>query len=163
MNRLERVLVIIKPDAVNRGLIGQIINRFELKGLKIVALKMKILEEHVLRDHYSHLADKPFFRKLVDFMRESPSVLMVVEGVDAVRVVRGIVGPTNSREAPAGTIRGDFGMSIQKNIVHASDSVESAEKEIKRFFREDEIIEYHKLDYYWLYTDEEVDPSLLKK
>ncbi len=143
---MERTLVIIKPGAVRRGLVGKVIERFEDKGLKIVAMKMKHLDDRILSEHYAHLKDKPFFGRLVKAMEESPVILMVIEGKDAVDVVRKMAGPTNGREAMPGTIRGDFSMSIQNNVIHASDSKENAEKEIRRFFDDSEIYEYKKLE-----------------
>ncbi len=143
---MERTLVIIKPGAVRRGLIGSVIKRFEDKGLKIVAMKLKQLDDKILEEHYAHHKDKPFFPRLVEAMKASPVVLMVIEGKDAIDVVRKMAGPTNGREAPPGTIRGDFSMSIQNNVIHASDSKETAEKEIKRFFNDEEIYNYTRLD-----------------
>ena len=139
---MERTLVILKPSAVQRGLIGDIINRFEKKGLRISAIKMDWLSDELLNEHYSHLSDKPFFKRIKDAMRVCPVIICCVEGVDAVHVIRTMVGPTNGRDALPGTIRGDFSMSIQENLVHASDSVEMAEIEVRRFFREEEIFEY---------------------
>jgi nucleoside-diphosphate kinase len=139
---MEKTLVLVKPDAIQRGLIGDIIHRFERKGLKIVGLKMMRLEEDLIQDHYGHLADKPFFPEIRDFMTSSPLVALCIEGLDAVQTVRDMTGVTLSREAQPGTIRGDFGMSIQCNLVHASDSLESAKVEVKRFFNDDEVFAY---------------------
>ena len=152
---MEKTLVIIKPDAVNRGLTGEIIKRFEQKGLEIAAIKMKHLNEEELNEHYAHHRDKPFFKDLVNFMRHSPSILMVLEGVKAVEAVRFLCGSTYGIEAAPGTIRGDFSMSRSNNIVHASDSVETAEKEIKRFFKEEEIFSYRRIDWSEVYSKEE--------
>ncbi len=152
---MDKTLVIVKPGAVRRGLIGRVIQRFEDKGLKIIAMKMKRLDDKILEEHYAHLKDKPFFPRLSRSMKASPVVLMVVEGKDVVEVVRKMAGPTNGREALPGTIRGDFSMSIQNNVVHASDSKESAEKEIKRFFSDDEIHEYSKNEKL-IYADDEI-------
>jgi len=153
----ERTLVIIKPDALQRNLLGEIIHRFERKGLKIVGLKMVQLEDVILDEHYAHHKDKPFFESLKKFMKSSPVVLLVLEGLEAVKVVRQICGATCGREADMGTIRGDFSMSTQTNIVHASDSLETAEKEIKRFFKEDELFDYQKIDFPYLYSEDEVE------
>lgn len=153
---MERTLIIIKPDAVQRSLLGEIIARFERKGLKILGLKMIQLEDAILENHYSHLADKPFFGGIKDFMKSTPVVVMVLEGVDAVEAVRIIVGPTKGRAADAGSIRGDFSMSIQTNIVHASDSAENAKAEISRFFKEDEIFNYQKVDLNFVYSQDEL-------
>jgi len=139
---MERTLVLLKPDAVSRGLIGEIISRFEKKGLKIVALKMIKMDEELAKKHYAKYVDKPFFPVLAKFMTSKPIVAMVVEGLDAIKVVRKIVGKTNGREAEPGTIRGDYGMSISKNLIHASDAEETAKEEISRFFKEEEIIEW---------------------
>lgn len=153
---MERTLIIIKPDAVQRSLLGEIIARFERKGLKILGLKMIQLEDAILENHYSHLADKPFFGGIKDFMKSTPVVVMILEGVDAVEAVRIIVGPTKGRAADAGSIRGDFSMSIQTNIVHASDSAENAKAEISRFFKEDEIFNYQKVDLNFVYSQDEL-------
>ncbi|MDE5799402.1 MAG: nucleoside-diphosphate kinase [Paramuribaculum sp.] len=142
---MEKTLVIFKPSAVQRGLIGEILSRFERKGLTIVAMKMARLSEAILREHYSHLVDRPFFPFILDSMTASPVVLMVLEGVDAVKVVRLLTGATNSREALPGTIRGDFSMSGQENVIHASSSIEDAEVEVKRFFTPEEICEWTPL------------------
>ncbi len=152
---MDRTLVIVKPGAVKRGIIGRVIQRFEDKGLKIVAMKMRQLDDRILEEHYAHLKDKPFFPRLVRAMKSAPVVLMVIEGKDVVDVVRKMAGPTNGREALPGTIRGDFSMSIQNNVVHASDSKESAEKEIKRFFSDDEIHEYSKNEEL-IYAEDEI-------
>ncbi len=154
-NLKERTLVLIKPDALQRNLLGKIIERFEHKGLKIAGLKMMQLSDVLLEDHYSHHKDKPFFDGLKKFMAQSPVVAMVFEGLEAVKIVRMLCGATSGREADIGTIRGDFSMSTQANIVHASDSPESAEKEIWRFFNADEIFDYRKIDFSVVYGEEE--------
>lgn len=154
---MQRTLILLKPDALQRNLLGEIISRFEKKGLKIIGLKMMKLSEEQLFDHYAHHKDKPFFRHLIDFMKSSPVVAMVLEGVEAVETVRLICGPTLGRKADAGSIRGDFSMSQQHNIVHASDSVEIAEKEIRRFFSPDEIFDYQKTDFSAVYAEEELE------
>ena len=150
----EQTCVLIKPDAVQRGLIGKIIERFEQKGLKLIALKMISVDDVLLSEHYSHLVDKPFFNSIKDFMKSSPLVALVLEGLDAVSAVRLITGTTKAREADAGTIRGDFAMGMQANVIHASDSVENATKEIKRFFKENEIFNYGRCDYQVVYSGE---------
>lgn len=142
---MEQTLVIFKPSAVQRGLVGQILSRFERKGLTIVAMKMARLSEAILREHYAHLVDKPFFPSLLASMTASPVVLMVLEGVDAIKVVRLLTGATNSREALPGTIRGDFSMSGQENVIHASSSPEDARAEVARFFSPDEILAWTPL------------------
>lgn len=145
MSTTERTLVLIKPDALQRDLLGEVVGRFERKGLKIVAMKFITLSEDVLNEHYAHLADKPFFGDLKAFMMQTPNVAMVLEGLDAIESVRKIVGSTNPREADAGTIRADLSMNVPSNLVHASDSTEAAESEVKRFFTEDEIYAYEKI------------------
>ncbi len=131
---VERTFVMIKPDGVRRGLIGEVISRFERKGLKIVALKMLHMTREQAEELYSVHRDKPFFNDLVEFVTSGPVVVMIVEGESAISVVRTLIGPTDGRKAPPGTIRGDFALSIQENIVHASDSPESFEREHKIFF-----------------------------
>ncbi|MCA9356162.1 nucleoside-diphosphate kinase [Candidatus Nomurabacteria bacterium] len=149
----ERSLIIIKPDAVQRNLVGEVVTRFERKGLKIIGMKMMNIEDVVLEEHYSHIKDKPFFPGIRDFMKACPVVVMAVTGINAVSAIRLIVGPTKGYEADAGSIRGDFSMSIQSNIVHASDSVEAGEQEIKRFFKDDELFDYKKIDIDFIYAD----------
>ena len=134
---MERTYVMLKPDACERKLIGRIISRIEDKGYKITNMKMMYLNEKILREHYDHLVDKPFFPELVDFMTSGPVVGMIVEGNDVVKGIRILMGPTNWAEALPGTIRGDFANTTTCNLIHGSDSVESAEIEIKRFFGED--------------------------
>lgn len=151
----ERTLILIKPDGIQRGLVGKIVERFERKGLKLVAMKMMSLDEAVLREHYAHIADKPFFPGVSNFMQSSPVVAMCVEGLQVVDAVRKITGITKAREAEAGSIRGDFAMSVSCNVIHASDSVESAEAEVKRFFKPDEIFSYDKGEYLHVYGDDE--------
>lgn len=145
MADVQKTLVLIKPDAVQRERVGEVLSRFERKGLKIVAMKLIHLDETVLADHYSHHVDKPFYKGLVEFMMQTPVVGIVFEGVGAIDEVRKVNGATNPLEADAGTVRADFSMSVAGNIVHASDSVENAAEEIKRFFKEEEIFTYDKL------------------
>lgn len=151
----EKTLVIIKPDALQRNLLGRIIERFERKGLKIVGLKMIQLDDVLLDEHYNHHKDKSFFNGLKKFMKGSPVAVMVLEGLEAIKAVRMICGATSGRQADMGTIRGDFSMSTQANIVHASDSPETAEKEIWRFFNNDELFDYKKIDFEHIYGEEE--------
>jgi nucleoside-diphosphate kinase len=153
---MEQTLIIIKPDAVNRSIIGEILHRFERKGLKLIGMKMEHLKEKVLDEHYSHLCDKPFFPRIRDFMRCAPAVLLVIEGNNAVDVIRKMAGVTHGGEADPGTIRGDYSLSIQNNVIHASDSVESAKEEVKRFFKEEEIFSYEKIDSSMIYSDDEL-------
>ena len=153
---MEKTVVLIKPDGVQRGSIGQIVSRFELKGLRLCSIKMISLSDPILDQWYAHHKDKPFFKDLKNFMKSSPIVAMVWEGLEAIEAVRKIVGITKSRGAEAGTIRGDFGMSGSHNLIHASDSKDAAEKEGKFIFRETEIFDYEKSEYIHVYTDEEV-------
>ena len=146
----ERTLILIKPDAMERGLAGKIITRLEEKGLKIIGMKMIQLDDTILNEHYAHLKDKPFFQGIVNYMKSTPIIAMVVEGEGAVDVVRKIVGATRPWEAEPGTIRGDLAIGLPGNLIHASDSVETAKTEIKRFFKEDEIFNWNrKLEYYF--------------
>lgn len=139
---MEQTLIIFKPSAVERGLIGKVLSRFEDKGLIIAGMKMMMLSEEILRQHYAHLTDKPFFPEILSSMTASPVIVMVLRGLEAISVVRLMTGATNGRQAPAGTIRGDFAMSNQENIIHASSSAEDAEAEIARFFKPEEIFDY---------------------
>ena len=149
----EKVLIIIKPDALVRGLFGEVTQRFEKKGLKIMGTKMVRLEDVILDEHYAHLADKPFFQGIKDFMKSAPVVLMVLSGINAVKATRIIVGATDAVIADAGTIRGDLALSTQSNLVHASDSVENGEKEVARFFSEEELFGYERPDAKMVYSD----------
>ena len=151
----ERTLVILKPDALQRNILGEIISRFERKGLKIIGLKMANLSDEVLEEHYAHHKDKPFFSDLKEFMKSSPVILMVLEGLEAVSVVRKMAGSTKGFEADMGTIRGDFALGA-RNIIHASDSKETAKAEIGRFFNEKELFEYHKVMDDILYNPDEL-------
>jgi len=153
---MERTLILIKPDAIQRGLIGSIITRFEQKGLKVVGIKLLNLTDALLNDHYSHLADKPFFAGIRRFMQLTPVVAICLEGLDCVDTVRGICGITKSRAAAPGTIRGDWAMSIQANLVHASDSIETAGKEVARFFNDSELLEYTSALTSTIYSEDEL-------
>jgi nucleoside-diphosphate kinase len=152
MMSLERTFIAIKPDAVQRGLIGEIITRFERKGLKLVALKLLRVTPELAEQHYGEHKGKPFYEPLVAFITASPIVAMVWEGRDAVKVGRQLNGATDPENAVPGTIRFDFGQMAQRNIVHGSDSVESAEREIHIFFDDDEILDH------W---ERSVDPWIL--
>lgn len=142
---MEKTLIILKPDCVQRGLCGKVLLRFEERGFSIAGAKMVKLSKEILEEHYAHLKGKPFFPKLVAFMSSSPVIVAVIEGKDAVGIVRKMCGATNAREADNGTVRGDFALSTQYNIIHASDSKETAEKEIRRFFRPEEIHSYARV------------------
>jgi nucleoside-diphosphate kinase len=141
----------IKPDAVQRGLIGDILGRIEGRGLKIVGMKMRTLSAQLAEEHYSEHVEKPFFQDLVDFITSGPSVSLVIEGRNAISEMRKMNGATNPADALPGTIRGDFGLETGRNVVHGSDSPESAAREIKLHFGESEMIEYSRIDETWLY------------
>ncbi|HOW52434.1 MAG TPA: nucleoside-diphosphate kinase [bacterium] len=145
MNR-ERTLVLVKPGAVQRELIGEIITRFERKGIKIVGLKMLQMTEELINEHYAHLRDQPFFTDLKRSMMATPVVAIALEGYDIVKRVRTLTGATNPREAAPGTIRGDYSVSIRNNVVHASGTIEEALDELQRFFTEDEMFTYRRLN-----------------
>jgi len=147
---VERTLVLLKPDAVQRRLVGRIISRFEDKGLKIVGMKLMQVTQELAERHYAEHREKPFFSELVSFITSSPIVAMVVEGPGAISEVRRLMGKTDPREAAPGTIRGDYGLSITQNLVHGSDSPESAAREIPIFFSEEEIFDYSMADEPWL-------------
>ncbi len=152
---MEQTLVIVKPDAVNRGLVGEIVKRFENKGLQIVAMKMLELQSYTLKEHYAHHQDKEFFAELIGFMSSIPSIAMILQGKEAITVVRKMVGSTQGREAAPGTLRGDYSVSNQSNIVHASEDKKAAEVEIKRFFKKEEIYNYQKMNFDWIYSKDE--------
>jgi len=139
---MQRSAVIVKPDGIQRGLIGEIISRFERKGLKLSALKMTVLTHDLLDTWYAHHKEKPFFTDLKEFMTATPVVCMVWEGLDACSTIRKLVGITKGREAEAGSIRGDFAMSVSNNLIHASDSPENGEKEVALLFAPNEVYEY---------------------
>src|SRR5881396_2812692 len=138
---MERTLILIKPDAIQRALIGKIITRFEEKGLKLAGIKLLKLTDALLNEHYSHLADKPFFGGTKRFMQLTPVIAICLEGLDCVETTRRLCGITKAREAAPGTIRGDWAMSVQANLVHASDSLETAKAEVARFFEAAELFD----------------------
>jgi nucleoside-diphosphate kinase len=148
---LERTFVMIKPDGLQRGLVGRIIQRIEAKGLKIVAMKMRTIPLAVAEEHYLEHAEKPFFKDLVGFITSGPSVPMVVEGKGAISEVRKMNGATNPSAAQPGTIRGDYGLDMGRNVIHGSDSPESAAREIALHFDESELSSYSRIDEAWLY------------
>jgi len=151
---MEKSLILVKPDGLQRGLVGEIISRFERKGLKIIGIKMLNVEDALLEEHYAHLSDKPFFADIKKFMKSSPIVALALEGGEgSVAAIRILVGPTKGHEAPAGTIRGDFGLSGSNNIVHASDSVENGSAEVARFFKSDELFDYPKSESVHVYGE----------
>ncbi|MDO5849143.1 MAG: nucleoside-diphosphate kinase [Methanobrevibacter sp.] len=148
---IQKSFVMMKPDAVSRRLMGKILSRFEEKGLQIIAVKLMQIDEELAKTHYGEHADKPFFEDLVTYITSSPSLAMVIKGEDAISTIRKMVGATNPLEADLGTIRGDFAMDTGRNIIHASDSPDSAEREINLFFNEDEICDYSIVDNIWIY------------
>jgi nucleoside-diphosphate kinase len=148
---MEQTYVMVKPDGVQRGLVGEIISRIEKRGLKIVALRMNVISEATAKEHYSEHASKPFFSSLVDFITSGPSVSMVVAGKDSIKAMRAINGATNPVDAAPGTIRGDFALDVGRNIVHASDSPEAAAREIAIHFKDSEIGKYSRIDEVCLY------------
>ncbi len=152
---METTLVLLKPSCVQRQLIGEITSRFERRGLRIAGMKMMQLTDQILREHYAHLVERPFFPALAASMKASPVVAMAICGVEAVQVVRAMTGFTNGRAADPGTIRGDYAMSNQQNIVHASDSVENAAIELARFFKPEEIFDYKSALQGFIYSIDE--------
>lgn len=153
---MQQSLIILKPSTIQRGLVGEVLDRFQKKGLIIAGIKMMHLSDQLLAEHYAHLVDRPFFPSLVRSMQATPVIVVCLRGVDVVEVVRAMIGATNSRKAAPGTIRGDFGMSGQENIVHASDSPENAEIEVKRFFRPDELFDYTPITLAATYSPDEL-------
>jgi len=147
---MERTLVIVKPDGVQRGLIGEVLRRLEAKGLKLVGLKMMWVEQELARRHYAVHEGKPFFEPLIDYITSAPVVVAVFEGKDAVAAVRSTVGATNPVQAAPGSIRGDLAMEIGRNLVHASDSPETARAEIALWFREAELVEWERDGERWI-------------
>ena len=153
---MEQTLVILKPSAVERRLIGKILQRIEDRGLIICGMKMMELDEKILREHYAHLVDRPFFPSILESMTASPVIVICLKGVDVVNVFRTMTGSTNGRNAAPGTLRGDFCMSGQENIIHASDSVENANIEINRFFKPEEIFDYTPSNLRFFYGADEL-------
>ena len=147
---MERTLIIIKPDAVQRGLIGPIITRLEQRGLKIVAMKMMQIDQALARRHYAIHEGKPFFEPLVAYITSNPVVVMVIEGNNVVQIVRQTVGATDPAKAAPGTIRADFGVTIGRNLIHASDSPETGEQEVALFFQEEEILSWRRDGERWI-------------
>jgi nucleoside-diphosphate kinase len=157
---LDRTLILIKPDAVQRGLVGEIISRFERRGLKVVAMKLMRIDEALARRHYAEHEGKPFLDGLVAFITSSPIVAAVLEGSNAVEASRAIMGATDPQKAEPGTIRGDLGLFVQNNLVHGSDSSESAKREIALFFEEREIIAWERSTDSWVYGTRPPDRRL---
>ena len=151
MAEMERTFFMIKPDGVHRGLIGNILQRYENKGLKIVAMRFMQIPEELAERHYAEHKGKPFYDKLLQYITSGPVVVGVLEGKAAVNVNRTIMGVTDPVENDVGTIRGDFGLDIGRNVIHGSDSLESADREIALFFNDDELVTYTRLIEQWLY------------
>lgn len=141
---MEQTLIIFKPDAVNRGLVGRVLQRFEDKGLRLAALKLQQSPKALVEQHYAVHKERPFYPALVEFMTSGPVIVAILEGPQAITVVRNLLGATNGREAAPGTIRGDFGLDKQYNLVHASDGPETAKQEISLFFKPGEIVSYQR-------------------
>jgi len=151
----ERTLVIIKPDGVIRGLIGEVLQRFERKGFRIVGMKFGHLTDELLDEHYAHIKDKPFYPGVAKFMKSAPSLMLAVEGKNVVAAVRTMGGVTNAAEATPGTIRGDFAQSIQQNVVHISEDLAAAQVEVPRFFKDSELFEYTRAEFAAIFSEEE--------
>jgi nucleoside-diphosphate kinase len=151
----EKTLVLLKPDALQRNLLGEIIHRFEDKGLKVVGLKMLKMDDVLVKEHYGKFEDKPFFAGLKKYMSSSPIVAIAFSGIRAVTVVRNMIGATKSYEAAPGTIRGDFAMSMGSNLVHASDPAEDPAGEVARFFKDSELFSYQRADFEQVYGEED--------
>ncbi len=152
---MEHTLVLLKPDALQRDLVGEIISRLERKGLKLVGLKMMRLSDELLNEHYSHLVGRDFFPEVKSFMQLTPVIACCWRGTDCVNTVRQIVGITKAREAAPGTIRGEFAMSVQANLIHCSDSLETAEVEVERFFKPGELFSYADILEGYVYSSRE--------
>lgn len=152
---MERTLVLLKPDALQRDLVGDIIARFERKGLKLVGLKMMRLSDDLLNVHYSHLVGRDFFPEVKAFMQLTPVIACCLQGTDCVNTVRLLCGITKAREATPGTIRGELAMSVQANLIHCSDSLETAKVEVERFFKPDELFEYEDVLERYIYSSRE--------
>lgn len=148
---MERTYLMVKPDGVQRGLVGQIIQRFEQKGFKIAGLKMMVIPRTLAEKHYGEHAGKPFFAGLVEFITSGPVVAMVVEGKDVISAAREMMGATNPLKAVPGTIRGTFGVDVGRNIIHGSDSPASAEREIALFFKPEELVDWDRTLDNWIY------------
>jgi nucleoside-diphosphate kinase len=149
---MERTFAMVKPDGVQRGLVGEVVSRFEKKGIKIAALKLMLITQELAEQHYAEHTGKPFFNDLVSFITSGPVAAMVLEGENVIAKVRTMMGATNPNDSAPGTIRGDFGMTIDKNIIHGSDSPESALREINHFFAENEILTYSLANEAWIYA-----------
>ena len=147
----ERTLIILKPDAVARGLMGRILSRFEDKGLRIAGMKLSTISKKTAQAHYAEHKGKPFYPGLLEFITSGPVVLLVVEGIGAIAICRKLIGATFGSKAEPGSIRGDFGVSNSFNLIHGSDSVKSARREIKLYFTASELVKYDTADLRWIY------------
>lgn len=151
MENIESTLVLIKPDAIQRGLIADILQRFERKGFQLIGMKMIFNNSSLLKRHYHELATKPFFSKLIEFMNSGPIICTIWKGLNAVKIIRTMLGTTDPSISPAGTIRGDFAVQTRYNVCHASDSLENAKKEISIWFEKDEIIDWKSCQQDWIF------------
>lgn len=148
---MEKTFIMVKPDGVQRGLVGEIVRRFESKGFTLAGAKLMQITEELAQEHYGEHKERPFFGELVDFITSGPVFAMVWEGEDVISVSRTMIGATNPQEANPGSIRGDFAVTVGKNIIHGSDSAESAVREIGLFFKEEELVAYDKVANTWIY------------
>lgn len=148
---MEKTFIMVKPDGVQRGLIGEIVNRFEQKGFTLAGAKLMQITNELAEEHYGEHKERPFFGELVDFITSGPVFAMVWEGEEVIKTSRNMIGATNPQEATPGSIRGDFAVTVGKNIIHGSDSAASAEREINLFFAENELVDYTKQDNTWIY------------
>ncbi|WP_068672005.1 nucleoside-diphosphate kinase [Oceanobacillus sp. Castelsardo] len=148
---MEKTFLMVKPDGVQRNLIGEIVSRFESKGYKLAGAKMMSVSQELAEQHYGEHKEKPFFGELVDFITSGPVFAMVWEGENVICTARNMMGKTNPSEASPGTVRGDYGLTVGKNVIHGSDSKDSAEREINLFFNQEELLSYEKQDSSWIY------------
>jgi len=148
---MEKTFIMVKPDGVQRGLVGEIVNRFEQKGFKLVSAKLMQVSNELAEEHYGEHKERPFFGELVEFITSGPVFAMVWEGEEVIKTSRNMIGATNPQEATPGSIRGDYALTVGKNIIHGSDSPESAEREINLWFNENEVSSYTKQDQDWIY------------
>ncbi|MDQ0176201.1 nucleoside-diphosphate kinase [Bacillus chungangensis] len=148
---MEKTFLMVKPDGVQRELIGEIVSRFEKKGFQLVGAKLMAIPTALAEKHYAEHKERPFFGELVDFITSGPVFAMVWQGENVISTARQMMGATNPKDAATGTVRGDFGVTVGKNIIHGSDSLESAEREIGLFFKTDELVDYSKLNNQWIY------------
>ncbi|MFA1820710.1 nucleoside-diphosphate kinase [Virgibacillus oceani] len=148
---MEQTFLMVKPDGVQRNLVGDIVHRFEQKGFKLAGAKLMMITDELAQNHYAEHKERPFFGELVEFITSGPVFAMVWEGENVISTARNMMGKTNPQEAAAGTVRGEYGVTVGKNIIHGSDSAESAEREINLFFNKEELVSYTKQDSDWIY------------